>query len=120
MADVIIEDVSMQLSQIGVLEEKYSSSFRINEKMSLIIIENTDLSSFDIGPNGLWDFYESESLDEYFRFRFTINSIGMGNDDIGEWTNLIRERDKQWIAFNDIERIQEGRNGNMLEIYSME
>ena len=55
MADVIIEDVSMRFAQIGVLEEKYSSSFRINEKMSLIIIENTDLSSFDIGPNGLWD-----------------------------------------------------------------
>ena len=55
MADVIIEDVSMRLAQIGVLEEKCSSSFRINEKMSLIIIENTDLSSFDIGLNGLWD-----------------------------------------------------------------
>jgi folate-binding Fe-S cluster repair protein YgfZ len=30
MADVIIEDVSMRLAQIGVLEEKYSPSFRIN------------------------------------------------------------------------------------------
>ena len=55
MADVIIEDVSMRLAQIGVLEEKYSSSFRINEKMSLIIIENTDLSNFDISTNDLWN-----------------------------------------------------------------
>ena len=55
MADVIIEDLSMRLAQIGVLEEKYSSSFRINEKMSLIIIENTDLSNFDISTNDLWN-----------------------------------------------------------------
>ena len=55
MADVIIEDVSSRLTQIGVLEEKYSPSFRINEKMSLIIIENMDLSSFDIGANDSWD-----------------------------------------------------------------
>lgn len=71
-----------------------------------IIRASPEIVMIDLGPNGLWDFYESESLDEYIRFRFTINSIGMGNEDIGEWTNLIRQRDKQWIAFNDIERIQ--------------
>ena len=54
MADVTIEDVTPQLIQIGVLEEKYSPSFSINEKMSLIIIENTDLSNFDISTNDLW------------------------------------------------------------------
>jgi tRNA-modifying protein YgfZ len=55
MADVIIEDMTMQLTQIGILEEKHYPSFSINEKMSLIIIENTDLSSFDLRPNDLWD-----------------------------------------------------------------
>ena len=55
MADVIIEDVTSQLIQIGVLEEKYSPSFSINEKMSLIILENTDLSNFDISTNDLWN-----------------------------------------------------------------
>jgi len=55
MADVTIEDVTPQLIQIGVLEEKYSPSFSINEKMSLIIIENTDLSNFDISTNDLWN-----------------------------------------------------------------
>ena len=55
MADVIIEDVSSRLTQIGVLEEKYSPSLSINEKLSLIILDNTDLSNFDLGPNDLWD-----------------------------------------------------------------
>ena len=55
MADVTIEDVTPQLIQIGVLEEKYSPSFSINEKMSLIILENTDLSNFDISTNDLWN-----------------------------------------------------------------
>ena len=71
-----------------------------------IIRVDPEIVMIDLGPNGLWNFYESESLDEYIRFRFTINSIAMGNEDIGEWTELIREIDKQWIAFNDIERIQ--------------
>ena len=60
----------------------------------------------DLGPNGLWEFYESESLDEYIQFRFTINSIAMENDDIGGWTELIREQDKQWIAMTDLERFE--------------
>ena len=71
-----------------------------------IIRADPEIVMIDLGPNGLWDFFESESLDEYIRFRFTINSIAMGNEDIGEWKDLIRDRDKEWIAFNDIERIQ--------------
>ena len=55
MSDVIIEDVTMQLTQIGVLDEKDFSSLSINETMSLIILENTDFSNFDIVPNDLWD-----------------------------------------------------------------
>ena len=55
MSDVIIEDVTMQLTQIGVLDEKDFLSLSINETMSLIILENTDFSNFDIVPNDLWD-----------------------------------------------------------------
>ena len=29
----------------------------------------------DLGPNSLWNFYESESLDDYIEFRFTVLSI---------------------------------------------
>jgi tRNA-modifying protein YgfZ len=55
MSDVIIEDVTNQLTQIGVIEEKEFQSLSINEKMSLIIIENKDFSNFDIESNDLWD-----------------------------------------------------------------
>ena len=55
MSDVIIEDVTMQLTQIGALDEKDILSLSINETMSLIILENTDFSNFDIVPNDLWD-----------------------------------------------------------------
>ena len=44
MSDVIIEDVTMQLTQIGALDEKDILSLSINETMSLIILENTDLT----------------------------------------------------------------------------
>jgi len=55
MSDVIIEDVTMQLTQIGVLDEKDFSSLSINETMSLIIIENTALINFDMASNDQWD-----------------------------------------------------------------
>jgi len=71
-----------------------------------IIETNPELVIIDLGPNGLWDFYESEALDEYIEFRFTINSIAMDNEDIGDWEELIREKDKQWIATNEIERMR--------------
>ena len=55
MSDVIIEDVTKKLSQLGVLEEKEFPSLSINKKMSMIILENKDLSNFDLESNYLWD-----------------------------------------------------------------
>ena len=60
----------------------------------------------DLGPNSLWNFYESESLDEYIQFRFTILSITLGLDGEVEWYPLIRERDRPYIATSVTERIQ--------------
>jgi tRNA-modifying protein YgfZ len=55
MSDVIIEDVTNKFSQLGVIEEKEFTSLSINQKMSMIILENKDLSNFDIESNDLWD-----------------------------------------------------------------
>ena len=60
-----------------------------------LIRANPELVILDLGPNGLWDFYESEDLDEYIQFRFTINSVSMGHEDLGEWHEFIREKDQQ-------------------------
>ena len=70
-----------------------------------LIRASPDLVLIDFGPNGLWDFYKSDVLDEYIQFRFTINSINMRTDDLGDWLEHIREVDEQWVAQTDLERI---------------
>lgn len=69
-----------------------------------LIKTNPELVMLELGPNSLWEYYSSESLNDYIQFRFTINSISMRNEDIGSWYNLILEEHKQWIATNDIAR----------------
>ena len=71
-----------------------------------LIRANPELVILDLGPNGLWDFYDSEDLDEYIQFRFTINSVSMSHDDLGEWHNFIREKDQQWLAYTHLERVK--------------
>ena len=71
-----------------------------------LIRANPELVLLDLGPNGLWDFYESKDLDEYIQFRFTINSVSMGHEDIGEWHEFIREKDQQWLAYTHLERVK--------------
>ena len=60
----------------------------------------------DLGPNSLWDFYESESLDDYIEFRFTVLSITAELHAEGEWSDLLRERDRKYIANSVYERMQ--------------
>ncbi|RAH13448.1 MAG: hypothetical protein CMB56_007675 [Methanobacteriota archaeon] len=72
-----------------------------------IIKSNPELVVIELGPNGLFEYGENDTFkDEYIRFRFTINSIAMDNSDVGNWTKLIRETDREWIAFNNIERME--------------
>ena len=41
----------------------------IESKPSMVLL--------DLGPNALWDFYESKQLDEYIELRFSILSMSM-------------------------------------------
>ena len=79
-----------------------------------VINSKTDLVLLELGPNNLWQFYDSQQLDDYIEFRFSINSITMDHDDIGRWTELIRERDLPYVALTDVEKIK------MSKIYSIE
>lgn len=99
---------SMETNDVSVFNLAVSGANPYTEMLQIpaLIETNPELVIIDLGPNSLWEFYESESLDEYIQFRFTINSITMENDDIGEWTELIREKDKQWIAMTDLERFE--------------
>lgn len=71
-----------------------------------LIRSSPELVLLDLGPNGLWEYYESESLNNYIEFRFTINSILMKNEDYGDWYDLVLDEHKQWIAVTDLERIE--------------
>ena len=59
----------------------------------------------DLGPNSLWNFYESESLDEYIQFRFTILSMTMQHNMSLEWEHLLRDVDREYIATTSLERM---------------
>ena len=71
-----------------------------------LVRANPELVLLDLGPNGLWDYYDDEDLNEYVQFRFTINSISMNQDDVGGWADFIREIDRQWVAFTYEERMK--------------
>ena len=59
----------------------------------------------DLGPNSLWPFYNSSSLDEYIQFRFTILSLTAGLQDAEAWSHLLRAQDRTFIASSLEERI---------------
>ena len=59
----------------------------------------------DLGPNSLWPFYNSSSLDEYIQFRFTILSITSGLQASDDWGHLLRSIDHPYIASSLHERM---------------
>ena len=54
MADVNIQDITLERSQIGSIDESYNNSFTINDKLSLIIVNPKDITQFDIKPVEFW------------------------------------------------------------------
>jgi hypothetical protein len=54
MADVNIEDITLEYSQIGSIDESYNNSCAINDKLSLIIVNPKDITQFDIKPVEFW------------------------------------------------------------------
>ena len=54
MADVNIQDITLEYSQIGSIDESYNNSFAINDKLSLIIVNPKDITQFDIKPVEFW------------------------------------------------------------------
>ena len=59
----------------------------------------------DLGPNSLWPFYTSSSLDEYIQFRFTILSLTSDLQSSTEWGHLLRPQDRPFIASSVEERL---------------
>jgi tRNA-modifying protein YgfZ len=55
MLDVTIDDVSDDYLQIGVIDENQKNAFTINDKLSLIIANPSELSKFKVISNDFWD-----------------------------------------------------------------
>ena len=55
MSDVTIDDVSDDYLQIGVIDENQNNAFTINDKLSLIIANPSDLSKFKVISKDSWD-----------------------------------------------------------------
>lgn len=55
MSDVTIDDVTDDYLQIGVIDENQNNAFTINDKLSLIIANPSELSKFNVISNDFWD-----------------------------------------------------------------
>tara|TARA_B110000438_G_scaffold48874_1_gene49279 strand:+ start:118 stop:945 length:828 start_codon:yes stop_codon:yes gene_type:complete len=55
MSDVTIDDVSEDYLQIGVIDENQNNAFKINDKLSMIIANPSELSKFKVTSNDFWD-----------------------------------------------------------------
>ena len=54
MSDVIIDDISASYSQIGLIDEKHSNAYSINDSLSLIIDNTIDKFNSKIEENTEW------------------------------------------------------------------
>ena len=55
MSDVTIDDVTDEYLQIGVIDENQNNTFTINDKLSLIITNQNELSKYKVTSNEFWD-----------------------------------------------------------------
>jgi len=55
MSDVTIDDVTNDYLQIGVIDENQHNAFTINDKLSLIIANLSELSKFKVISNDFWN-----------------------------------------------------------------
>ena len=55
MSNVNIEDISGSFSQIGLIDEKKSNAYKINNKLSLLVESQNNLSHQIINDSTMWD-----------------------------------------------------------------
>jgi len=63
---------------------------------------NPDVILIEVGPNSLWDIDEDSEwsqtvLMRYFELRLTILSIMMDEEDEGEWINILRDSELEFL-----------------------
>jgi tRNA-modifying protein YgfZ len=87
MSDVVIEDVSSSYNQIGLIDEKQSNVYSINDRLSLLINKVTDKDNFDMEGVAEWTLACIKSfLPEIFLAtseKFVPQMLNLDIDEIG-------------------------------------
>ncbi|MDC1419036.1 folate-binding protein YgfZ [Candidatus Thioglobus sp.] len=55
MSDVVIEDITTEYIQVGSIGEAHQKALVINDKLSLIIVDNKDINKFNMKSQDHWD-----------------------------------------------------------------
>jgi tRNA-modifying protein YgfZ len=56
MSDVVIDDVSTTYNQIGLINERQTNAYSINDNLSLLIVNSTDQNELKIEKSSEWAF----------------------------------------------------------------
>ncbi|MDC0492632.1 folate-binding protein YgfZ [Candidatus Pseudothioglobus singularis] len=56
MSDVVIDDVSTTYNQIGLINERQTNAYSINDSLSLLIVNSTDQNELKIEKSSEWAF----------------------------------------------------------------
>ena len=87
MSDVIIDDISASYSQIGLIDEKHSNAYSINDSLSLIIDNTIDKFNSKIEENIAWNLTcIKSSLPEVFLAtseKFVPQMLNLDIDELG-------------------------------------
>ena len=87
MSDVIIDDISASYSQIGLIDEKHSNAYSINDRLSLIIDNTIDKFDSKIEENIAWNLTcIKSSLPEVFLAtseKFVPQMLNLDIDELG-------------------------------------
>ncbi len=69
-----------------------------------IVSTNPEIVLIEIAPNLLAN--TSESAKEYVEMRFKLDTMNQENLDLGGWVDIIDSEHRNWVALNEIERME--------------
>jgi hypothetical protein len=83
-------------------------------QLTALINSKPDAVMLEAGVNSFWDLDSQERTggidgNAYIEYRMRLNSIQMQNSDFGNWTDIIREQDREFLYDDYFSRTKETR-----------
>jgi|TARA_B100001741_G_C16545373_1_gene596384 hypothetical protein len=85
------------------LAQPSSKPYTDMQHIPRIISANPDLVMIEIAPDIL---STPSGHHPYIQLRYTLDSLYQDDGDLGEWVDIVPPEYRQWIAMNDIERME--------------